>query len=51
MEEEKFNLEEIRKSKKYCKYSDVLGVVLESGKNYTLEEADDAIKAFMEKEV
>ena len=41
--EEKFAVEEIKKSKKYCKYIDIIGVVL--------EEVDEAINDFLEREV
>ena len=40
--EEKFAVEEIKKSKKYCKYIDILGVVLDENEEYTLEEVDKA---------
>lgn len=48
---EKFVTEEIKKSKKYCKYIDIIGVVLDENKEYTLEEADKAINDFLEREV
>ena len=61
--EEKFAVEEIKKSKKYCKYIDILGVVLDENEEYTLEwtcdgspeftleEVDKAINDFLESEV
>ena len=44
-------VEEIKKSKKYCKYIDILGVVLDENEEYTLEEVDKAINDFLESEV
>lgn len=44
--EEKFAVEEIKKSKKYCKYIDIIGVVLDENEEYTLEEVDEAINDF-----
>lgn len=49
--EEKFAVEEIKKSKKYCKYIDILVVVLDENEEYTLEEVDKAINDFLESEV
>lgn len=49
--EEKFVTEEIKKSKKYCKYIDILGVVLDESGEYTFEEVDKAINDFLESEV
>ena len=49
--EEKFAVEEIKKSNKYCKYIDILGVVLDENEEYTLEEVDKAINDFLESEV
>ena len=49
--EEKFGIEEIKKSKKYCKYIDIIGVVLDENEEYTLEEVDEAINGFLEREV
>ena len=44
-------VEEIKKSKKYCKYIDIIGVVLDENEEYTLEEVDEAINGFLEREV
>ena len=44
-------VEEIKKSKKYCKYIDIIGVVLDENEEYTLEEVDEAINDFLEREV
>ena len=49
--EEKFAVEEIKKSKKDCKYIDIIGVVLDENEEYTLEEVDEAINDFLEREV
>ena len=49
--EEKFAVEEIKKSKMYCKYIDIIGVVLDENEEYTLEEVDEAINDFLEREV
>ena len=49
--EEKFAVEEIKKSKTYCKYIDIVGVVLDENEEYTLEEVDKAINDFLESEV
>ena len=35
--EEKFAVEEIKKSKKYCKYIDIIGVVLDEMRNTPLK--------------
>lgn len=48
---ERFGLEELKKSHKYCRYRDVLAVVLNENEEYTLEQADEAIKEFMDREV
>ena len=49
--EERFAVEEIKESKKYCKYIDIIGVVLDENEEYTLEEVDEAINGFLEREV
>ena len=49
--EDNFAGEEIKKSKKYCKYIDILGVVLDENNEYTLEEVDKAINDLLEREV
>lgn len=46
-----FPVEELKKSQRYSKYVDVLGVVLEKDREYTLEQADKAVNEFLKKEV
>lgn len=46
-----FAKSQILKSKKYIHQTDVLNVILEDGKNYTIKEVDKLIENFMKKEV
>lgn len=44
-----FTKEQILKSKKFSERRDILSVLLEDDKSYSLEEAEELIKGFMEK--
>lgn len=44
-----FSKKQLRESKRYSKYKDVLGVVLEDDKTYTIEQCEAAINDFMNK--
>ena len=46
-----FSKEQLRNSRKYRNEKDILGVVLNDGKNYTIEETDKLIKEFRERKV
>lgn len=46
-----FTKEQLRNSRKYRNEKDILGVVLEDGKDYTIEETDKLIKGFKERKV
>lgn len=46
-----FTKEQLRNSRKYRNEKDILGVVLEDGKDYTIEETDKLIKDFKERKV
>lgn len=46
-----FTKEQILKSKKYATRRDLVNVLLEDGKNYSLKEVDKLIDSFMKREV
>ena len=46
-----FTKTQLLKSKKYVHQTDVLNVILEDGKNYTIKAVDTLIDGFMKKEV
>lgn len=46
-----FTKSQILKSKKYIHQTDLLNVILEEGKNYTIREVEKLIDGFMKKEV
>lgn len=46
-----FYKSDLLKSKKYRENRDVLTVILEDNKPYTMEEVDKALKSFLKKEV
>ena len=45
---DKFTKEQILKSKKFSERRDILSVLLNDDKTYSLEEAEELIKGFME---
>lgn len=49
--ESKFSKEQLLKSKKYANRRDLLGVLLEEGKEYSFTEVDDLIDKFMKRGV
>ncbi len=46
-----FTKSQLLKSKKYIHQTDVLNVILEDDKNYTIKEVEKLIDGFMKKEV
>ena len=46
-----FTKAQLLKSKKYIHQTDVLSVILEDGKNYTIKEVEKLVDGFMKKEV
>ncbi len=46
-----FTKSQLLKSKKYVHQTDVLNVILEEDKNYTIKEVEKLIDGFMKKEV
>ena len=46
-----FTKEQLYNSKKYEMQKDILGVMLDEGKEYTFDEVDNLIKEFLKKEV
>lgn len=46
-----FTKEQLKESRKYRKDKDILSVVLEKGKSYTISEVDTLIKQFKERKV
>lgn len=46
-----FTKSQLLKSKKYIHQTDVLNVILEEDKNYTIKEVEKLIDGFMKKEV
>lgn len=48
-EEIKFTKEQLRNSKKFAQYKDIIGVVLNDDGNYTIEECEKLINSFLTK--
>lgn len=46
-----FTKSQLIKSKRYADRTDILNVILEDGKNYTIKEVEKLIDGFMKKEV
>lgn len=46
-----FTKEQLYSSKKYEMQKDIIGVMLDEGKEYTFDEVDNLIKEFLKKEV
>lgn len=51
MSDTKYSKNQLLKSKKYAKLRDVLQVALQDGTDYTVEEVDERVKAFLARPV
>ena len=51
VEKMKFTKQQILEAKKYANRKDLVGALLEEGKNYSLSEVDSAISDFMKRKV
>lgn len=47
----KHSKQDLVKSKRYSEHRDILEIILEDGKTYTIKQVDSMIKNFLQKEV